>query len=513
MTDVVVVGGGHNGLVAATYLARAGLSVRLFEAEEQLGGATSSQLVFAGIDAKLSRYSYLVSLLPDQIVTELGLDFETFTRRISSFTPWKAMDGSDRGLLISNEWEQAEQAFLSLGLRDDAAAWQSFYGEVASVAPLIAETFLSPLPTRSEIRAKIGEESFDVLFVKPLGKTLLERFHDDYIRGIVLTDGLIGTFTGASDDSLLANRCFLYHLVGNGDGQWRVPRGGMGSLVDELRRVALASGVIIETGRRVDAIESGMVRVSRGEGGEGVEVGIPTRFIVAACSPRELARLRGRESTVELTEGAQLKVNMVLRQLPRLASGVDPRDAFAGTFHIDESFTDLERAYEEARQGKLPERIPAEIYCHTLTDPTILSKELQEAGYHTLTLFALHTPYRLFLSDNEGMKQEALSRLLHQLNRYLIDPIEECLARDSSGNPAIEIKSPVDLEDSIGLPLGNIFHANLTFPWREDHESIRWGSETDDETIYLAGAGSRRGGGVSGIGGHNAAMAILEKLK
>jgi phytoene dehydrogenase-like protein len=510
MTDVIVVGGGHNGLVAATYLARAGLSVRLLEAGRELGGATSSERVFAGIDAKLSRYSYLVSLLPDQIVSELGLEFETITRRISSFTPWKGKDGSDQGLLISNEWREAERAFRALGLVDELDAWQNFYGEVAKVAPLIAETFLSPLPTRSEIRTKIGEEMFETLCRKPLGKTLLERFHDDYIRGIVLTDGLIGTFTGASDDSLLANRCFLYHLVGNGDGQWRVPRGGMGSLVDELRRVALAAGVTIETGRRVDAIESGMVRIS---GGEIAEERIPTRFIVAACSPRELARLRGRDSAVELTEGSQLKVNMVLRRLPRLASGIDPRDAFAGTFHIDESFTDLERAYEEAQQGKLPERIPAEIYCHTLTDPTILSAELQKAGYHTLTLFALHTPYRLFVSDNEGMKQEALSRLLRQLNRYLIDPIEECLARDSSGNLAIEIKSPVDLEDAIGLPLGNIFHADLTFPWREDHESIRWGSETDDETIYLAGAGSRRGGGVSGVGGQNAAMAILEKLK
>jgi phytoene dehydrogenase-like protein len=86
------------------------------------------------------------------------------------------------------------------------------------------------------------------------------------------------------------------------------------------------------------------------------------------------------------------------------------------------------------------------------------------------------------------------------------------LARDARGDLAIEIKSPIDLEKEIGLPLGNIFHADLTFPWREDHETIRWGSETEFENVFLAGAGTRRGGGVSGIGGQNAAMAILERL-
>jgi phytoene dehydrogenase-like protein len=203
---------------------------------------------------------------------------------------------------------------------------------------------------------------------------------------------------------------------------------------------------------------------------------------------------------------------MVLKRLPRLRSGVDPKDAFAGTFHIDESFDQLQRAFVAASAGSLPNPIPAEIYCHTLTDSSILAPDLAAAGYHTLTLFALHTPYHLFVGENEKVKDEVRKRLLEQINSYLLDPIEECLARDAKGNLAIEIKSPIDLEKEIGLPLGNIFHADLTFPWREDHETIRWGSETEFENVFLAGAGSRRGGGVSGIGGQNAAMAILERL-
>lgn len=504
MLDVAIVGGGHNGLVAACYLAKAGLKVRLFEAGEDLGGATASERVFEGIDAKLSRYSYLVSLLPDQIVRELGLNFETINRRISSFTPFKTEDGDDQGLLISNDWLEAESAFASLGLHEDARSWRAFYGEIASIAPAIAETFLSPLPTRDDVRRMIGAESFELLFTVPLGQTLLDRFDDDRVRGIVLTDGLIGTFTNAFDSQLLVNRCFLYHLVGNGDGQWKVPRGGMGALVAELKRVALSHGVKIETDRSVESIEGQSVHLKD----ESVEA----RFIVAACSPSELARLQGIDSILPLTEGSQVKINMVLKRLPRLRSGIDPKDAFAGTFHIDESFDQLQQAFITASAGSLPDSIPAEIYCHTLTDPSILAPELVAAGYHTLTLFALHTPYRLFVEENDKVKDEVRRRLLRQINSYLVEPIEECLARDAHGNLAIEIKSPVDLEEEIALPLGNIFHADLTFPWREDHEDIRWGSETESENVFLAGAGSRRGGGVSGIGGHNAAMAILERL-
>jgi phytoene dehydrogenase-like protein len=354
------------------------------------------------------------------------------------------------------------------------------------------------------MRKLIGSEAFDLLFTTPLGHTLLDRFQDDRVRGIVLTDALIGTFTDACDPGLLANRCFLYHLVGNGDGQWRVPRGGMGALVAELKRVAHSYGVTIETNRRVVSIDETVIHLAD----ESVEA----RFIVAACSPAELARLRGSESRVALTQGSQVKINMVLQRLPRLRSGVDPKDAFAGTFHIDESYDQLQRAFTQASSGSLPDQIPAEIYCHTLTDSSILAPELVAAGYQTLTLFALHTPYDLFVEENERVKGEVRRRLFDQINAYLIDPLEECLARDGNGDLAIEIKSPIDLEEEIGLPLGNIFHADLTFPWREDHETIRWGSETEFENIFLAGAGSRRGGGVSGIGGQNAAMAILERL-
>jgi phytoene dehydrogenase-like protein len=150
------------------------------------------------------------------------------------------------------------------------------------------------------------------------------------------------------------------------------------------------------------------------------------------------------------------------------------------------------------------------MYCHTLTDTSILSPELVAAGYHTLTLFGIHTPAALFDKDNEGTKKEITARLLRQLNTYLQDPIEECLAKNSDGSLCIEVKSPLDLEESISLPRGNIFHKDLSFPFREDGTPASWGVETSDPHIFLCGAGAVRGGGVSGIPGHNAAMALLE---
>jgi phytoene dehydrogenase-like protein len=202
---------------------------------------------------------------------------------------------------------------------------------------------------------------------------------------------------------------------------------------------------------------------------------------------------------------------MLLKALPRLKSGADPKKAFSGTFHINESYTELEDAYATAKSGRIPEHAPSEMYCHTLTDPSILSDELANKGFHTLTLFGLHTPAELFEKDNAEAKKIAQKRCLDALNTYLIDPIESVLAVNSDGSLCIEVKSPLDLEKDVRLPGGNIFHRDLTFPFKEEGDSRIWGVETDDPRIFICGAGAQRGGGVSGIPGHNAAMAVLAK--
>ena len=201
---------------------------------------------------------------------------------------------------------------------------------------------------------------------------------------------------------------------------------------------------------------------------------------------------------------------MLLKSLPKFKSGVSASDAFVGTLHINESFTQLERAYQQAKTGSLPDELPLEMYCHSLTDNSILSDQLNQQGFHTLTIFTLHTPAKLFDTNPENVKELAKQRALAALNQYLVDPIENHLAKDANGQLCIEVKSPIDLENEINLPRGNIFHKDLSMPFKEDDSTSKWGVETNHPRVFLCGAGAIRGGGVSGIPGHNAAMAILE---
>jgi len=505
--DIIIIGAGHNGLIAAAYLAKAGKRILILEANDEIGGATTSVCAFPDFDARMSRYSYLVSLLPNQIVSDLGLNFKTLSRKVASYTPFR-YQGIDQGLYVSRIWDETTSASFN-ALPDgniEARAWQKFYGEIETFAQRMAPSLLKPLPTRSELEKQIGNNTvWNYLIENPIGEVITKTFKNDIVRGVVLTDALIGTYVSAF--SMQANKCFLYHLIGNGSGEWKVPAGGMGALVLELERVAKSSGVSIAVNSRVVKVQSDGKEVSVTlEGGKTIY----SKYLLSNAAPQVLAKLRGKNPPKSL-EGSQLKINMLLKQLPRLKSDMNPHDAFAGTFHVNESFAQLESAYQEAQSGIIPSRLPLEMYCHTLTDQSILSAELQREGYHTLTLFGLHTPAALFDHNHDAQRKAAMDAAIRSLNEYLVDPIESVLARSSTNELAIEVKTPLDIEAAIGLPRGNIFHSDLDFPFRENDETPGWGVETDDPCIFICGAGAKRGGGVSGIPGHNAAMAVLAK--
>jgi phytoene dehydrogenase-like protein len=497
--DAVIAGAGHNGLVAAALLARAGLRVLLLERRAAVGGAAVSASPFAGHDVHLSRYSYLVSLFPRALLDELGVPVELRRRSVSSYTPW-----GDGGVLVSDD---------RTTLGDDAQAFNDFYAMTTAMAERVFGSMTEPLRSRAEFRDLVADEAaWSALFERPLSEVLETRFSSDVVRGVVATDGLIGTFASLDDPGLLPNRCFLYHVIGNGTGRWDVPVGGMGAVTRGLSQAAMAACAELRVGTAVVGIEvSGdTVRVHTADGDTHV-----ARDLLAGFAPAVLAELLGDPPPPEpRPEGSQLKLNLLLKRLPRLRDGsVSPAEGFAGTLHVNESYDQLEAAFAQAAAGRIPELPPCEAYCHSLTDPSILGPELRSAGAQTLTVFGLHMPARLFAGHaraSAAAKDEAVAATLRSLNAVLAEPIEDCLMRDRDGELCLEARTPVELESELGLPGGHIFHRDLTWPFAESEADIgRWGVETARENVWICGAGARRGGGVSGIPGHNAAQAVL----
>jgi phytoene dehydrogenase-like protein len=515
MIDCIVIGAGHNGLVTAAYLARAGHSVLVLEASDRIGGAAISAEAFPGMGARLSKYSYLVSLLPSSIAEDLAISVPLARRRVASYTP-DPIDPS-RGLLVPSGDADALAARIEAftGSAKEAQAWRDFYSRTEAVARVLFPSLTEPLASRADMRQQLDESDWHDFVERPLGEVLEKTFDDDVIRGVVLTDGLIGTFADAHDASLHQNICFLYHVIGQGTGQWDVPVGGMGAITTQLADRVREAGGEIRTGAEVVAIDDDgtCVRVTIRYGDQ--ETIHTARTLAANCAPAVLDRLRGREpESIDVPEaGAQVKVNMLLARLPRLRDeSVDPKDAFAGTFHINEGYGQLARAYRSADEGTLPSPLPAEIYCHSLSDPSILSEELREAGVQTLTLFGLHTPHELFV-DGRYDRDQVLAAVQATLDSVLAEPIADCLMRDANGEPCIEINTTSDLERDLRIPTGNIFHTPLSWPWAESDEEVgTWGVETDSPRIAICGSGAVRGGGVSGIPGHNAAKYLTSVL-
>lgn len=517
--DVVIVGGGHNGLTAAAYLAKAGLKVVVLERLDGWGGAAVSAESFPGVDARLSRYSYLVSLLPQRIIDDLGLQISLAKRRYSSFTP---VPGSNTGVLVDNHDADATAAsFERVGAERDFDSWNALYADTTALAEVLFPTVTDPLMTRSEAKSAVsslpgGQQIWERFIERPVGETIEASFSNDVVRGIVLTDGLIGTFAPNIDDDLDANKCFLYHVIGGSTGDWDVPVGGMGAVSGALLGAARAGGATLISGAEVLSISQNRdVSFVR----EGAQHTISAQFVLVNASPQELSVLLG-EAAPAPAEGAQVKINMVLTRLPKLLDpSVSPEQAFGGTFHINETWSQLQSAYDQAAEGAIPVPLPCEIYCHTLSDPSILSPDLVERGVHTLTVFGLHVPHRLAAHyDNDTLRGLLERAVLESLNSVLAERVEPLLLKDGNGNPCIETKTTQDLEDALKLPGGNIFHGPLEWPFVEDDADLdspanRWGVATGTPGVLMCGSGARRGGAVSGIAGHNAAMAVLEMFE
>jgi len=511
--DVVIVGGGHNGLVSAAYLDKAGKSVLVLEQNDYIGGASTSQQIFPDYAANLSRYAYLVSLFPEKIIQDLGLSLQLSRRKIASFTPFQR-NNHHQGLLLSNTSEAANQQQIDLLRPQDYAGYQQMAALQQLFSEKIWDSFLAPLQSKNDWEKQFttSEEklAWRTFVEEPIGHFIEKYIQDDVLRGVVLTDAKIGAFTHAHDLNLLQNRTFLYHIVGNKTGEWRVPVGGMGALVNALQNASPNTAFL--TSATVTDLHIGDLYHTVSFQKNHDRYDIRAKHVLVNASPQTLGSLLGTPYVPQLEdEGTAFKVNMLLHRLPQLkAKNINPAEAFAGTFHINQSYQQMEVAYQEAVNQQIPSLPPCEIYCHTLTDNSTLSPELVQKGYQTLTLFGLDMPYYLFEQNPEAAKKQVVKAYLEGINSYLDEPIEACIAKAADGSLCIEAKSAWDLEKELGLPRGNIFHNALSWFFAEkEPETGQRGIETTHERLHICGSSAKRGGAVSGITGYHAAMKVL----
>ena len=288
------------------------------------------------------------------------------------------------------------------------ANWAEFGELTGRMARVVFPTLTEPLLSRAELRARVGDDAaWEALVERPLGETLAHYFSDDLERGIVATDALIGTFAGIDDESLRQNRCFLYHVIGNGTGDWDVPVGGMGKLTESLASIAWAAGAELRTEVEVTRIETdGVAAEVHYDGGV-----VSARHVLANVAPAVLARLLGEEPERSCAGGRAAQAQPAAQAA---AEAARPLDRSARGVRRD---LPRQRVRDPAR-GRLragarrprPELAPCEIYCHSLTDPSILGDELRDAGAQTLTSFGLHMPARLFAAITRRRRRRRSSR-------------------------------------------------------------------------------------------------------
>ncbi|OGO48987.1 MAG: hypothetical protein A2W37_03000 [Chloroflexi bacterium RBG_16_63_12] len=523
--DAIIVGAGHNGLTTAAYLAKAGLKVLVLERRPVVGGAVVTEEIFPGF--KFDTCAHGGQLRPD-IVRDLGLaqhGLEIVSAHPTLFAPQP--DG--RQLLLSQGIAQTVESIERFS-RADAKQWPAFVALLSKVAALLNEAYaLTPprvpaitpaeMPALAQLGLKLRglgrKDMMEAVRMLPMSvaELLDEWFESDALKGAIGAFGVHGVMQGPMSGGTAF--VLLHHWAINGGLFRPTVRGGMGQIANALANAARAWGAEIRVGVEVAQI---MVRGERAIGvalASGEEIN--ARLVISNADPRRtfvgghkepplLDSMELDPSFVRAVQnirmrGASAKVNLALDGLPQFTAAPDA-NALRGTIIISPSLQYLERAYDDAKYGDCSQQPYLEIRIPSLIDPS-----LAPAGQHVMSVWAQYTPYRLRDASWDKVREAFGDMIIVTLADYA--PNLQSLILHS------QVLTPLDLESTYGLTEGNIHHGEMMLDQLLFMRPVPgWAQyRTPIENLYLCGAGTHPGGGVSGANGRNAARQILKDTK
>lgn len=509
--DVIVVGGGHNGLVAANYLGKAGARVLVLERRPVVGGAVVTEETWPGF--KINTFSYVAGLLRREIVADL--DLPKFGYRTILYDPQYCMpfpNGRCLKLWVDTDRAAAEIAKFSA---KDARAYPKYVEYWDRVLELIEPLMLAPPAPLAEMFEVFSTPETETLvrdlFLRSAQDLLDEWFESDELKAALAPNAVIGTMCGPSTPGTAY--VLAHHNVGNLDGHtqvWGFSVGGMGGITQSLARAAVANGVQIRTdvGVKEFVVREGKVTGVETTGGETILARAVASNADAQNTFLKLAPAGSlppafeKEVRAIRSRGAALKFNAALSALPEFtADPGTPSDAHRSTVDIAPSLDYLERGYHDAMEGRFSTQPFIEMLFQSVLDPSVAPP-----GKHTMTCFVQYAPTELRGTDWDSYKTTAAERVL--------DTIEEYAPNIRRVVEHWQLVSPKDIEEILGMTGGNIFQGDITpdqiLSFRPVPGWVQY--RTPLPGLYLCGSAAHPGGGVTGAPGHNAAQIILEDL-
>lgn len=509
--DVVVIGAGHNGLVAALLLARRGLSVVVLEEKETVGGAAKTERPFTRAPGlRASTGAYLLGLTPPELLRDLDVDLPLKRRDPHYFLPTT----DRRYLLFGSNTAEVKRQFLDFFSETDWNAHSALQAEIGALRDDIAPSWLSEPLSLEETAERYVRPALRAVFLELCRgsiRSYLDRFgfKSDLIKAMYATTDAFAGLSGGFD-SKGTGMNFLSHnmcrLPGS-DGTWMIVEGGMGEVTRRLAAKAESYGARIVTGRGVAQIEASAGVTSGVLLTDGSRVA--AKVVISNADPYRTRALAG-EGALEaglsqrldamLRDGSTLKVNLAMSSLPRFTCLPEDKGQFGPTIHLlpDESVVmdSIAAAHRDASRGILPEFPTIEWYFHTPIDPSLKDAE----GHHNAALFVQWVPYTL--ADGKRWEDEEPRYVKHLLS------ICDRFAPGTSDRVVDTFTlSPPGIERHFGITRGHIHHVDNSFAFK-DRVPYRLGRAG----LYSCSAGTHPGGAVIGAAGHNAASAALADL-